>query len=234
MKKNSDQRWSMIKAHFEREAKSFDKNFFKVAPFYKETIDALIGALPFPENKKIRVIDLGCGTGNITQALLKRYPQAQVTCIDLAEQMITMAKAKLSGFKNIKYWAGDVRDFPYQEKYDAVIGSLVLHHIEKKEKTSFYRKILNALASGGVFYTADIVLGSNDYLQKLYINRWKDFMRQNISEKQIAATLKKHKTEDTPSKLIDELSMLRSAGFKEIDVIWKQHYFCVYGGVNKK
>lgn len=233
MKLGQDKRFKIIKAHFERVAKVFDKNFFKVAPFYKDTIEALVETLPFSQKKKIHVIDLGCGTGNITQALLRRYPGAQVTCVDLAEQMIAMAKIKLSGSKNVTYWVGDARDFPYRGKYDAVIGSLVLHHIEGKEKTIFYRKVFNALAQGGVFYTADVVMGSNPYLQDLYVERWKRFMRQNLSPGQIAATLKKHRREDMPCKLMDELAMLRRAGFKDIDVVWKQHYFCIYGGVKK-
>jgi len=233
MKKEHDKRFRTIKAHFERVAKVFDENFFKIAPFYRETIEALVEALPFSPFKKIRVIDLGCGTGNITQALLKRFPRAQVICVDLAEQMIAIAKMKLSGSKNVVYWNGDVRYFPYEGKYDAIIGSLVLHHVEEKEKTAFYRKMFNALTPGGVFYTADIVFGSNPYLQDLYLERWKRFMRKNLSARQITATLQKHRREDRPCTLMDELAMLRRAGFKDIDVLWKQHYFCIYGGVKR-
>ena len=58
-------------------------------------------------------------------------------------------------------------------------------------------------------------------------------MRQNLSHKQIAATLRKHRREDTPCQLMDELRMLRIAGFQDIDVVWKQHYFCIYGGVKR-
>lgn len=233
MKAGSIKRFKIIKAHFERAAKVFDKNFFKVAPFYQDAIEALVETLPFSSKKRIRVVDLGCGTGNIAQEVLRRFPHAHVTCVDLAEQMIAIAQAKLSRFKTVAYWNGDIRHFPYQGKYDAVIGSLVLHHVEKKEKTTFYRKMFNALAPGGVFYTADVVFGSNPYLQNLYLERWKRFMRKNLSANQIAATLRKHHREDRPCTLMDELAMLRDAGFKDIDVVWKQHYFCIYGGVKR-
>jgi len=223
-------RMKAIKEHFEKEAKSFDKNFFKVAPFYKEALEALISALTFKEDKKIRVVDLGCGTGNITKALMKRYPNASVVCVDLADNMIEMAKAKLERYKSVKYWTGDIRRFDYSGQYDAVISSLVLHHLEKKAKERFYRKVFNSLSRGSVFYIADFVLPSSDKMAAMYREKWKKFMRKNLSPLEVSNMIARHEHEDRPAELMFELDLLRETGFKNVDVVWKYYNFAVYGG----
>jgi tRNA (cmo5U34)-methyltransferase len=223
-------RFSVIKEHFEREAAVFDKNFVRFAPRYVEVIDALVSALPFLKGSRISVADLGCGTGNITKALLKEYPRAHVTCIDLSEQMVNLAKAKLKGCKNIEFHVADLREFKFG-RYDAVISSLVLHHFEKDDKEVFYKKIYGCLKKGGVFYNADITLGSNKHLQSAYMEKWLEFLRQGCSAAEIRRTLKNHKREDRPAILMKELETLAKAGFKDIDVIYKWYYFSVYGGV---
>ncbi|MDD5042338.1 MAG: methyltransferase domain-containing protein [Candidatus Omnitrophica bacterium] len=223
-------RFSVIKEHFEREAAVFDKNFARFAPRYAEVIEALVSSLPFPKGRRISVADLGCGTGNITKALLKKYPRAHVTCIDLSGQMISLAKAKLKGCKNIEFHVADLREFKFG-RYDAVISSLVMHHFEKGDKKAFYRKIYDCLKKGGVFYNADITLASNRYLQLMYMEKWLEFLRKGCSPAEIKRMLNNHKREDRPASLMKEMQTLAKAGFKDIDVIYKWYYFSVYGGV---
>lgn len=226
----SEKRMKEIKRHFEREAKIFDRHFYKVAPFYREAIEALVTVLPPGNGNKLRIIDLGCGTGNITIAVKKKYPAAHVICIDFAENMINLAKAKLKKYRDVEFWAGDMRDYDYRNGCNAVVSSLVLHHIEGREKKEFYAQIYDALPKGGLFYMADFVLPSSIRLEKVFVGKWVEFMKKSLTSKQIAATLIKHKREDRPAKLIDELDILRETGFKNVDVIWKRYNFAIYGG----
>lgn len=224
-------RFAIIKEHFENEAAIFDKLFFKVVPRYDEMIQAVVEAAPFHRKDKLKIVDLGCGTGNLTQKIITAYPNAHITCSDMAENMLKMAKAKLVKERNVSFWLGDIRDFDYSNKYDMIVSSLVLHHIEKKEKLKFYRKLYNALRDGGVFYTMDIFLSPSRHLQKLYINRWKTFMKSNgLPVIKIREMIARHQREDRPVVFKDELSIMREAGFKCIDVILKHYNFAVYGG----
>ncbi|MDD5129163.1 MAG: methyltransferase domain-containing protein [Candidatus Omnitrophica bacterium] len=223
-------RFNSIKEHFEREAVLFDQNFVRFAPHYKEAIEALVLALPFARGKKISVADLGCGTGNITRAVLEKYPHARVTCVDLSQQMIAMSKAKLKAYKNVEFCVADLRDFKFN-RYDAVVSSLVMHHLEPADKKVFYRKIYNSLKKGGVFYNSDIIIGSSRHLQDISMEDWLKFLRKGCSSAEIRRTLKNHKREDRPANLMNELELFRAAGFRNIDVVCKWYYFSVYGGV---
>jgi tRNA (cmo5U34)-methyltransferase len=222
-----------VKDHFEEEAKGYDELILKLIPNYNEMIKSLIASIPFENSIPIKVLDIGCGTGNITFEVKKRYPHAHVTCIDLAENMIEIAQFKLSKYDDIEYHVTDLRDFQFDNDYDLIISSLALHHLQTDgEKIAIYRKIYDALKDGGVFYNADTVMASNEYLEKISIEYWKAFMLETISIKEIEEIwLPKYYEEDYPAPLISHVDWLRQVGFKDVDITWKYVMGAVFGGV---
>jgi tRNA (cmo5U34)-methyltransferase len=224
-------RFLQIKEHFEKEAAVFDKLFFKIMPRYEEMMQALVDALPFAKKKRLEVVDLGCGTGNLSKKILSAYPRARITCIDMAENMLKMARAKLKDNRNVTFWLGDARDFNCNKKYDAIVASMVLHHVESSDKPRFYRKIHNSLSKDGVFFNIDIFLSSSKNLQKLYMDKWKTFMKTNgLAVKKTNEMIIRHQREDRPVVFEDELAIMRKAGFKNVDVVMKYYNFAVCGG----
>ena len=221
-----------VKAHFEEEAAEFDELILKLIPHYKEMINALISSTPFNSDDSIKVMDLGCGTGTITKLLKDKFPNAKITCLDLAENMIEMAKIKLRQYNDINYIIGDFYNFNFPEKYDIILSSLALHHLlTDDDKKEFYSKIYEALNSNGIFLNADVTLGSNDYLQELYLKKWKEFMNTNVSMKEIEEKwVPAAEEEDNPAKLVSQLDWLLDIGFKDVDVIWKYYGGAVYCG----
>ncbi|MBI5679871.1 MAG: class I SAM-dependent methyltransferase [Methanobacterium sp.] len=226
------QKSERVKAHFEEEAHEFDELILKLIPHYEEMINALISSIPFNHDDSIKVLDLGCGTGTITKNLKEKFPNARVKCLDLARNMIEMAKIKLQEYDNINYVIGDFYRLDISEKYDVIVSSLALHHlVTDEDKKDFYKKIYAALNPGGIFLNADVVLGSNDNLQILYINKWKEFMSLSVSAKEIEEKwIPAAEAEDHPAKLVDQLKWLVEIGFRDVDVIWKYYGVAVYGG----
>jgi len=151
---------------------------------------------------------------------------------DLAENMITMARVKLGDRPQVNYVAGDFEKFDLDGKYDVVVSSLALHHLATNDdKRQFYRRIFASLHSGGFFFNADVVLGSSDFLQAVYMQQWRTFMLRNLSPEEIEVKwIPKYEAEDRPAKLTDQLAWLAEIGFADVDVIWKQYNFAVYGG----
>ncbi len=219
---------------FDEEAKGYDELIVKLIPNYKEMIHSLITSIPFENSRPIKVMDLGCGTGNITREVKKRYPHARVTCLDLAEPMIKIAQHKLAEYDDIQYKVGDFSSFQFDDGYDLIISSLALHHLKTDaDKIAVYQKIYDALREGGVFLNADKVLASNQYLETVSITHWKEWMRKrNISEKDIEEVwLPTYYEEDFPAHLISHIDWLRKIGFKDVDITWKYVMGAVFGGV---
>ncbi len=222
-----------IKDHFEKEAKEFDNIIVKLIPFYNEMLEALTNALGYPKTKRIRVADIGCGTGTVGKMILERYPNSILTCVDIAANMIETAKIKLVKYKNVEYIVENFYNFNFNRKYDCIVTSLALHHLRNdRDKKKFFKKIFKALNKKGVFYNADIVLGSSESLQNLYMNKWKEFMQKNVPMSEVENIwCPKYENEDRPAKVIDQIKWLEEIGFKKTDIIWKHYNFAVYGGV---
>lgn len=221
-----------IKEHFEAEALEFDGIIIKLIPFYDQMIGALIDSIHFDSNSAIRIIDLGCGTGTVAKRISQKFPNSKIVCLDIASNMIDIAKHKLSEHKDTEFITGDFSMIDIDNKFDVVVSSLALHHLENDiRKKEFYNKIHDILSDFGLFINADVVLASTDYHQNINMNRWIEFMKKSIPEDEIFYKwIPKYKAEDRPAKLIDQLKWLQDIGFKSVDVIWKYYNFSVFGG----
>lgn len=222
-----------VRNHFEDEAGDFDRIILTLIPHYATMLRTLVAAIPFEKSLPLRVIDLGCGTGTVAATVLKVFPNAQVTCLDAADNMIAMAREKLAHYPQTNYIVADFYTYKFDAGYDIAVSSLALHHLKTdKDKQSFYRRIYEGLEPGGVFYNADVVTASNEFLQTVYVEEWRRFMAQNISKDEIEGKwMPKSREEDHPAKLTDHLKWMSEIGFLELDVLWKCFGFAVYGGI---
>jgi tRNA (cmo5U34)-methyltransferase len=221
-----------VKEHFEEVAREFDRIIVTLIPYYAQMVESLALAIPFDISAPIRVLDLGCGTGTVAKHVLERFPNAEVSCLDTAVNMIAIAQGKLADYPRVSYVLGDFTAMAGDETYDVVVSSLALHHLPADaDKQRFYRRIYHSLRPGGVFYNADVVLGTSDYLQRVYMQQWRAFMCRNISPEEVERRwIPNHEAEDHPAKLTEQLAWLAETGFTEVDVLWKYYNFAVYGG----
>lgn len=221
-----------VKQHFEEEAQEFDAIIRRLIPYYEQMLDALVAALPFNRRQAIRVIDLGCGTGTIARKIKDVYPQAQITCVDIAEKMLQIAQVKFGDGKEVRYQLANFEEYEFDSVYDVAISSLALHHlVSDDDKYKFYKKIYTCLSPGGIFYNGDNILGSSSHLQAIYMEKWREYMRKQVSEEEIEQKwIPKYYDEDHPADLMSQLTWLKEIGFTQVDVIWKYYNFAVYGG----
>jgi tRNA (cmo5U34)-methyltransferase len=217
------------------QAREFDAFIGTLIPHYPQMVEALVAAIPFERAAPIRVMDLGCGTGTVAEAVLANFPNVRMTCLDLSEGMIAMAKIKLAEQPHVRYLVSDVESHQFDETYDAVVSSLALHHLmTDADKQLIYRRIHESLALGGVFFNADVVLGSSDALQATNMRHWVEYMRQRIPQEEIDGKwIPKYYAEDRPARLADQLAWLTEIGFNDVDVSWKYYNFAVYGGTKR-
>lgn len=95
----------------------------------------------------MRVLDVGCGTGNFSIKLAQK--RCKVTGIDISEKMLDIAreKAKMAGF-NIEFKKMDVYnlDFP-SESFDAVFSMAAFEFIKEPQKA--FNEMYRVLVPGG-------------------------------------------------------------------------------------
>ncbi|GFH37621.1 hypothetical protein SCWH03_38590 [Streptomyces pacificus] len=57
-----------------------------------------------------RVLDLACGTGSITDRLLKRFPKAESVGVDLDPALLTIAEGYFAGDRRVTFVTADLAD----------------------------------------------------------------------------------------------------------------------------
>jgi len=225
-----------IMTHFEDEAPFYDEIILKLIPHYSEMVNALVSSIPFEKETPINVLDLGCGTGTISKAILEKYPNAKFTIIDISQNMLKIAEKKIGSKSICQSHCIDFYELNLVEKYDVVTSSLALHHlITDEDKRVFYSKIFNMLKMNGIFLNADVVLGSNEHFQNIYMEKWISYMNKSCSMDDINNNwLVKYRNEDKPTRLLEQIKWLEEIGFSDVDIVWKYYNFAVYGGLKKQ
>ncbi len=90
------------------------------------------------------VFDLGCGPGNVTALLRRRWPDARVIGIDASEAMLAEARAKHPG---IEFAAADIADFRPESPADVIVSNAALHWLADHPR--LFPALARALAAGG-------------------------------------------------------------------------------------
>ncbi|MCM1944427.1 class I SAM-dependent methyltransferase [Streptomyces sp. G2] len=118
-----------------------------------DMVEALVGPKP-------RVLDLACGTGSITDRLLKRFPDAVSTGVDLDPALLAIARGTFEGDGRVTFVTADLKDpewtkgLPY-DTYDAVLTATALHWLHSGPLTALYGQVAGLVRDGGVFMNAD-------------------------------------------------------------------------------
>jgi trans-aconitate 2-methyltransferase len=90
------------------------------------------------------ILDVGCGPGNSSQALLERWPEARLTGIDNSASMIEKAKAT---YPNNLWVLADAASYAPTARYDLVFSNATIQWIPDHEK--LFKKLFNLINSGG-------------------------------------------------------------------------------------
>ncbi|WP_455644709.1 class I SAM-dependent methyltransferase [Methanosphaera sp.] len=208
---------------------TYNPNINKTIIYYDEMTDALINAIP--DNKENpRILDLGCGTGGLVKKIFKRFPKAQVVCVDISDLMIKIAKENLSQYNNIEFIQDDFTKMNFIHKYDAVISSVTLNYLSYDSKKELLEKIYNALNKGGVFYNADFLMPNSKYNDILNHRKFEEYLKEKDILIQNATNDEKIKKYTSSFSVLGIINLLDSIGFKEIDLIWKYYSNGVLGG----
>lgn len=176
-----------------------------------------------------KILDLGAGTGILTELLYKQHPNSNITLVDLSTEMLNIAKNKFND-KNFKYIEADYLTHDFDKDYGIIVSSLSIHHLTDEEKKVLYKRIYNFLRTGGVFINADQVCGATEYTEEIYKKEDASHLnRQNIPEKE-KDILRQRRLLDKPAKLLDTIQWYEDIGYKNVDVYYKYYRYFVIAG----
>jgi len=220
---------SEIQQKFDAISKKYDEQRKKFIPCFDDFYGATVSVASV-DSENPAILDIGAGTGLLSAFLMKRYPEASFTLIDISEKMLDMAKDRFENNSNVKYIAADYSKYDFADKYDIVISALSIHHLEDEEKEELYKKSYSILKENGIFINADQVHGETPFIENLNKTTWRQYVETSgLPEEEILAGYERVKL-DKDTSLGQQLDWLKEAGFCDVSCIYKYYQFAVMFG----
>lgn len=168
----------------------------------------------FAENfSELKILEIGSGTGILTEKLIKKFPNSKITLLDISSSMIEICKGKFGD--RLIYLVEDAEKFEFKEKFDLIISNATFQWFNNLEETIInYKKKLN---SGGKIFFSTFAQGTYKELNESFISVSKEYKySQNFkSEEQLKKLGKIIKSEcyyeEFPS-LLDFLKSIKGIG----------------------
>lgn len=156
-----------------------------------------------------RVPDLGSGDGRLLALLRADREQMLGVGLDFSQLMLSAAQERFAGDQHIELVQHDLADeLPDLGRFDAVVSSFAIHHLEHERKRSLYQEVLGLLEPGGVFANFEHVSSPTEGLHRAFF----------------AAIEEPLECEDPSDRLLDvqtQLHWLSAIGFQDVDCYWK-------------
>jgi ubiquinone/menaquinone biosynthesis C-methylase UbiE len=144
--------------------------------------EAAASRLPIPKDGRVmRILDMGCGVGQLTVALQERFPEAEVWGIDVGGPMVRYSHARASRLGSKANFAQALaEDTKFPDNYFDLTTSYILHH---EVPAAITRRIVaeahRITRPGGVYYPIDFVTGGVQAPARYMYGRWWDHRWNN-------------------------------------------------------
>jgi ubiquinone/menaquinone biosynthesis C-methylase UbiE len=118
--------------------------------------DALVAQVDLFDGAQ--VLEIGCGTGNLTQRLKQAQPGAKLTGMDPDPRALARAGRKVGHAPGIRFDRGYAQELPYADgSFDRVLSSMMLHHLDDDVKAAAVAEAFRVLRPGGSVHVVDII-----------------------------------------------------------------------------
>ena len=105
----------------------------------------------------LRVLEIGCGTGNVTVRAKRAAPGAEVIATDPDPLALTRAQRKVRGLYGIHFERAYAQELPFANgEFDRALSSMMLHHLDEDVKAGAAAELHRVLRPGGSLHIVDI------------------------------------------------------------------------------
>ena len=130
-------------------------------PEREERFSAMTEILSVAFRSRFRVLDIGCGTGSLSERVLARCPGARVVAMDHDPVLLAIGRHGLGSVRGRMTWVDtDLRAPDWGRglpagRFDAAVSTTALHWLKPPELRRFYRGLGRRLRPGALFLNGD-------------------------------------------------------------------------------
>jgi tRNA (cmo5U34)-methyltransferase len=210
---------------FHAYASDYDAARRRLVPMFDTFYGTAVRALELVRGPITRVLDLGAGTGLLSERVLAAHPGAELVLLDGAPAMLDQARGRLGD--RAVYQVGDLTDGLPAGPWDAIVSALAIHHLADDDKACLFTRVRGALAPGGVFVDAEQVAGATPELEAYNLRHHERCARRLGSDDAEWAAAVERMRHDRKATVEWHLERFGEAGFSDADCLFKDHSFAV-------
>lgn len=201
-----------VQQAFHRGAIEYDQH----TPVQQRVVERLLGVLqeqPFQQH--LQLLDIGCGTGRLLKLLAHELPQARLTGLDLAPNMLQQARERLED--QVCLIQGDAEQLPFADQtFDLVVSSSTFQWLTQLDRC--FDEVIRVLKPGGRFVFSLFGQGTLGELQLAWRTALADCRRIDTVRQQ-DGTHRFH-TDEQVATALAAAGFLCSRTWVEQEVVW--------------
>ncbi|MEJ2131438.1 MAG: class I SAM-dependent methyltransferase [Gammaproteobacteria bacterium] len=179
-------------------------------PFYDPLCKLLRAERPFESRiadadvqSGARVLEIGCGTGNLTLLLKRMHADVEVVGLDPDPKALARARRKAERARlDVRLDQGFSQELPYPDaSFDRVLSSFMFHHLDAPTKSATLREVRRVLVPGGSLHLLDFAGHGHGRLAGLF--HAPDQLRDNAEDRVLA--------------------LMKEAGFAHAEPVTRRH-----------
>jgi ubiquinone/menaquinone biosynthesis C-methylase UbiE len=225
----------------------FLQNVRGTVPLTIEQIDMMLQLITAACGEDIEsFLDLGCGDGMLSSAILDEHPHARGLLVDFSEAMLDAARKQLEPhLDRVTFLKADIRQPGWMLQVaslapvDAVVSGFAIHHLPDARKRDLFGEIFGLLKPEGIFINIEHVSSATRWTESVL----DDYMIDAIFGKELKASPGKTRAEvarEYYSRVVQDASILaplevqcdwlREIGFDGVECYLKVQELAVFGG----
>lgn len=233
-------------SYFASVAESYDRlQPIMAGPSYEAGLAFVLQFLPHDADDAFVCVELGCGTGTLTDRVLARFSRASGIAIDSEPAMLAVARRKLESYgERARIAEGEAMtcDLP---SCDVVLSSFMFHHVPPAALGETLGRVARALVPGGCFILLDQMTAGPEWGEQVGA-RGRRLYRDGVSaaiaaglttQDEVDACWEHKRRMKTQGKDVEYrhsaehlLATMQDAGFTEVGMVWRMFAATVLAG----
>ena len=218
---------------FAHRDEGFDNHIDSSIRGYSTLLEDIISMSRYFVEKETNVYDIGCSTGKLTEAMLKKNQDIEDVHyygIEVADGFVGDMKSreiKLNSdysWNKIKFLHEDVRDSMISNA-SLITSVFTLQFMSMRDRLPMIKKVYNGLNEGGAFIFAEKTICENAKFQEMITFNFYDYKRKFFDTKDIMDKEQTLRNIMKPNTWKQIEKYIYDAGFKDVQPFWRNHMF---------
>ncbi|MEX0678504.1 MAG: methyltransferase [Pirellulales bacterium] len=233
-------------------AAGYDAAAHVIHPYYVEIQDTILDQVARPRDAEFLLVDLGGGSGRLSEKFLARFPRATAIVVDQSAPFLEIAASRMAPFAGRGTcltarlqddWASALPEAP------TVITSMsAIHHLTPDEKRQLYQRAYEALVPLGILLNGDECRDADDAKYRARLEQWAAHLLQIVDDGRVSETMRpmfekwkernvtrfdqpRASGDDCHETVEAQLGYLCDCGFRSVGTPWRKEMWAVLEGV---